>query len=106
EELRDHVAAEGIEANQRADQERQQQSDNDEPAHQPNRARGGLFGNRPARDMAFGHNIHGHALSAIAGCPEFPARSRSRYLVIAASFRPMPRRMNSQSCRSGPPPSP
>jgi hypothetical protein len=58
EELRDHVAAEGIEADQRADQKCQQQPDDNKPAQHPDRPRARLVGNRLAGDIGLGHDVH------------------------------------------------
>ena len=78
EELLDHLAAEVVEPDETTDQGRQQGTDNGKPQHRPNRTRRGLLGDRPARNIAFGYNIHGHALSSITGCPKFWASARSR----------------------------
>ena len=58
EELRDHVAAEGVETDQRAYQQRQHRTDDDKPPHRPDRTRVRFFFDRLARDIGFGHNIH------------------------------------------------
>ena len=100
EELRDHVAAECIEADKAADQQRQQQPDDDEPAHHPNRTRAWLLGDRPARDIGFGHNVHVMHLLQLPAAPD-PATGRDPDgRQSAVSLSPIPRRINSQSCRS------
>ena len=58
EELRDHLAAEVVEPDQTADQQGQQQSHDDEPAHQPHRPLVRLVGDRLARKFGFSHDIH------------------------------------------------
>ena len=58
EELRDHLAAESIEADETAHQHREQQPDDDEPPHHPGRTLVRLVGNRLARDIGFGHDVH------------------------------------------------
>jgi len=76
EELRDHLAAEGVEADEAADQQRQQQPDDDEPAQHPHRTLVRLVGDGLARDIGFGHNIHVmHLLQLAAAAPD-PATIR------------------------------
>ena len=57
-ELRDHLAAEVVEVNETADQQAQQQSHDDEPAHKPDRPLVRLVRNRLARKFGFSHDIH------------------------------------------------
>ena len=47
-----------VEADQRADHAASRQPDDDEPAHHPDRTRARLLGDRLARDIGFGHDVH------------------------------------------------
>ena len=60
----------------------------------------GFSVDRLARDIGFGHDVHVMHFLQLPTVPRSGDGSRSRCEAIAASLSPMPRRMNSQSCRS------